>query len=83
MFVTLQGGVKVAMPKYYRDQIFTDQEKIIQRDMLRDIQKEQLKKLKKEFDQLYNKNQMTFEDYLESQQLGELHQFNRSLKKRK
>lgn len=83
MYVTLQGGVKTAMPKYYREMIFTDQEKLTQRYMLRDITKERYKKLKKEFDQLYSKDQMTFEEYLESQKLGELHQFNRSLKKRK
>jgi len=83
MYVTLQGGAKTAMPRYYREMIFTDQEKLTQRGIIHGILREEYKKEKEKFDRMYKKTNFTFEEYLESQKLGELHQFNQSLKKRK
>jgi len=84
MYVTMLSGRKIAMPKYYRDKIFTDYEKEIQRDMIKDIELDERDALHKKYYELYGKNNtFKFYDYLEALKNGEHNTFYQEQKQRK
>lgn len=76
LFVTNQNGVKIPMPKYYREKIFTNEEReqqvIIVTDILKDIREESIEELGRE---LYNHKQIKLKDESERR-------FKKKIKKR-
>lgn len=75
MYCVLPDGIKVAMPKYYRDRIFSQEEKDKQRVFLEQLEKKENKELREQFDYLYKNNDITFETYVEQLKYGETAQY--------
>lgn len=82
MYVTHPGGVKVAMPKYYRERIFTDAQREIQRHNLVRLEKVELQEQFREFEKKYKNSDITFETWLETIKYGQSARFNKNLNKR-
>ena len=64
MYVTHPDGIRVAMPKYYRDRIFNDAEKTKQRDIISKLEEEEIKKYGQEFAKNYKNADITFDQYM-------------------
>ena len=75
MYVTHPDGVRVAMPKYYRDRIFNDDEKKKQRNIIYKLEKEEIKKYKQEFAKNYKNTDITFDEYMSRLKSAEFHKF--------
>lgn len=75
MYVVLKGGVKVAMPNYYRNKIFDEDQKEIQRDTIRLLQERSERELERQFHKIYNNHNITFEEYKNNLKLGEYRQY--------
>lgn len=75
MYVVLPDGVKVAMPKYYRDQIFNDTQKETQRIAIQRIDEEAEKKLFIKYLELYPNQEMDYDHYKEMIKHGQYTQF--------
>lgn len=82
LYVTNLGNHKVAMPKYYRDKIFTDSEKKEQINHIRQQVEIQELKERLEFDNTNKISGYTYEQYVQHQKVGRYHSFYHKLKKR-
>jgi len=83
MYVTLKDGIKIAMPKYYRDRIFTDDEKLQQREFLERLEVKEEAKLKAHFEKMYKNTTLTFDNYKETLKHGQYRKFYSPSNKRK
>lgn len=83
MYCTLQGGIKIAMPKYYRDRIFTEDEKEQQRDMLQNLAYTKEQDLVAKFKKLYKNTNFKLYEYKDAIKQGEYNAFFHTLKTRK
>lgn len=68
-YVTLDGGVKSSLPRYYRDKIFSDTEKEVQRKLIQASLDRQYEQTKIEVNRLYG-DAVHPDNYLTSQRLG-------------
>lgn len=79
LYLTKQGGYLIAMPKYYRDRIYNDDE---QKEQLHLIQKavnvNEVLNLR-EFEQYYANTPYTYIEYLEDQKWGRVRSFNQQI----
>ncbi len=75
MYVTLKGGIKTAMPKYYRNLIFNEQERSQQRTVISQLEKQELADLRQEFAKMKNKPDISFETWLETHKHAQYVQF--------
>lgn len=86
MYVVLPDGVKVAMPKYYRDRIFTEDEKEAQLDIIQNVKSKELIKMETDFKYYYSdqiKEGMEFWEYLQLVKDGQNTRFYNQKNKRK
>jgi len=79
LFLTLRGGYRIAMPKYYRDKIFSEHEKFNQihhiKEVLSEKQNEEILECKK--------NNVDYDRYKHIQEMNRTKIYNKSRKKRK
>ena len=75
MYVTLPGNHRTAMPKYYRDRIFSDSDKARQRRIIDRIERAEIKEYKAQFDKLYKNSDITFEKYMDDLKYAKYHKF--------
>lgn len=80
-YLTTPNGYKVAMPKYYREKIFTEVERETQRDYILDAESKKEREMRRKFDLLYKNSDITYERWLYEQKIGLYHQFYSSQKK--
>lgn len=83
MYVVLKGGVKIAMPKYYRNFIFDEDEREKQRNLINKITEQEQIKLRQHYEKLYKNTNLTFEQYLETLKRGEYEQYYSSLNQKR
>ena len=71
LYVTRPGGHKIALPRYYREKIYSDDEKRKQVDIVEQVAERQQELLLREFKRLYgDSSDYTFEQWLESKKYG-------------
>lgn len=80
-YCTQPSGEKIAMPRYYREKIWTDNEKRQQRKLIDVAVKQSLSELEIQVEQLYPG--MDFDHYLDLQKAGRYKKFHKNLKDRK
>jgi len=81
LYVTKEGGHRIALPRYYRQKIYNDDE---QRKQLMYVQDSMLKlesEEKREYERLYASSGYTFEQWMESRKYGRFKQFYSPAKK--
>lgn len=81
-YVSTDTGLKLAMPRYYRDQLFTDAQKKEQNKAALYEQYENNIIHRREFEQKFKGSGYTFEQYLESQVYARYEQFYKNQKPR-
>lgn len=75
------GKVKVPLPRYYRDQLFTEEQKEEQRKLFSTTRKEMVRQIKLDWNRYYPQKEISFEDYLQSRIVGKI-EADKSLKNR-
>lgn len=81
-YVVKKGGIKVAMPRYYRKKIFDDYELKIQRANAQNEQRKKDKQIEKDCIKRYG-DKMDVVNYKYQQKIGRLNRYNNSLKKQR
>lgn len=81
MYLTKPGGYRIAMPRYYRNKIFTDLEKSMQVDIVNKKFQEITEKKREEVWQLYG-DYFTFEAYKDNERFGRYQNFYSQQKNR-
>lgn len=81
-YVVTEGGYKYAMPRYYKERIYTKDERIQQVSLALAAQATMEDRLKYKVQQRYN-GQMTFDEYLDQQRDIRWYRFNKNQKPRK
>lgn len=71
-YLTRPGGIRVPMPRYYRNKMFDDKEKRKQVAHIQQAVKKSREELKAHYEKVYGSNnvEFTFDDYLESCRYG-------------
>lgn len=82
MYATKEGGHKIALPRYYRNKIYSDLEKKQQLVIAQSISDRNEQKMKEEFRQLNYPPGYTYEDYKESMRYGRYKSFYSNQKNR-
>ena len=82
MFVTRKDGLKQAIPRYYRNKIYTEQEMKAQVKLVQQRMEDKGEKLRGLYESIYGRGneEFTFEDWLDSARFG---RYNRSQKNNK
>jgi len=75
LYCTNVGDYKVAMPRYYRDKIYTDEQKEAQRDHIQELFNDKTEKEKAEFGKTNSAKVMDFETYKALQKLARHNNF--------
>lgn len=72
------------MPKYYRDKLFTDQQKKAQQLLIQNVISSKMDDYYSQYVQMYGENniQFTFDEWLENQKLGRYNKFYSNQKQR-
>lgn len=82
LYVTKEGGHKIALPRYYRNKIYTDQEQKQQVKIIQLSAEQQHEQDIQNFKQLGYPSDLTFEQYKTSEKFGRYKKFYSSLNKR-
>lgn len=82
LYVTHQSH-KMALPKYYRDRILSDEQKKQQRKLINQFVEDENKELYTEFAKKYKNSDITFETWLETRKHGISAKFNNIINTRK
>lgn len=82
MYVTKDGGHKIAMPRYYRNKIYSEGQQKIQSAMAQVISDEKQIQLRREFDALGYPSTYSFEAWLDSRRMGRYSKFYANQKNR-
>ena len=80
-YLTLEGGYKIAMPKYYRDRIYDDFDKAQQRAEIYRKHEDAYLEGKSDFFKKYG-DDLSYDDYLDSKRVVRLLTFKKSLQTR-
>lgn len=84
MYILDRGGIKIPIPRYYRNKIFNDEEKKLQVEYAKQSTEKKIKNLRKKFYKLYkNKSEEDFLKYQESIKLQSWKKLYYNQKKRK
>lgn len=81
-YVVRKGGVRIGLPRYYKDRIYDDDEKMLIRDKVRREEEKKDTELKRECERKYG-DKMDFVNYKYIQKIGRLNQYNNSLKRKR
>ncbi len=77
--VTMQGGYKVALPRFYKNKFFSEEEQTARRELIEQSlqQKEHQQRLKEiqHYKKLYKTDTFTFEDWRREKQKGSINSF--------
>lgn len=77
-YLTALGGAKVALPKYYRDRIYDDDQKKQQRALIETSQAERMERMYIEYLGLYgDDNEFTFDLYVDSKRMARYNKFHK------
>lgn len=83
LYIIKEGGFKIGLPRYYREKIFSEPEKLAQGKLVRGSVKAQEFKDKIEFYKTYgDKPPFTFQDWKEFQRAGRFEDFHSNRKTR-
>jgi len=82
LYATKLGGHRVALPRYYRDKIYSDDEKREQVKIIQAIQIDNDVIDRQEYEQVYGGTEFTYEQWKESKRYGRYHSFYARQKKR-
>jgi len=82
LYVTKEGGHRVALPRYYRNKIYSETEQKEQVKIIQNIVNQNLNTEILEFNRLYEGSSYTFEQYKESAKYGRYKAFYSSQKNR-
>lgn len=82
MYVTGEGGHKVAMPRYYRNKIYDETDLRKQVDLIQTVADEMQVNLRREYDALGYGTSMSYESWLESRRYGRYQSFYSNQKQR-
>lgn len=75
MYVTLEGGYRTALPRYFREKIYSESDKKHQVRLIESVVSDQLDADRREFDRLYSGTDYTFEAWKSSQAYGRYRSF--------
>lgn len=73
-FVTLPGGVKNALPRYYRDRIYDDDDKAIQRVVIQQSKHDEQQQHREDFYQIYGVD-ADYDAYCQSEKMGRYNRY--------
>jgi len=82
-YVTTPGGYALALPKYYRDKIFDDEQKLFQRKIIVASLDEVRAKHRRDFNDMYGDDDDAYQAYCDSEKRGRYSSYYRSAKERK
>jgi len=82
LYVTREGGHKVALPRYYREKIYSESEKRQQVDLIQVVVADRADAEFLEFNRLYSDGSISFEAWRESKKYGRYNHFYSNQKKR-
>lgn len=82
LYVTKEGGHTIALPRYYRNKIYTDQEQRDQVKLIASVVEAADRDERLEFHRLYDELQVTFEQWKESKRFGRYKRFYSQQKSR-
>lgn len=82
LFLTKEGGFKIAMPRYYKEKIYTDDQRKAQAAIADQISRENEEFTKRNFDLLYPDTSLTYQEYVVSKKYGRYEQFYSKQKNR-
>lgn len=83
LYATKPGGHKIALPRYYRNKIYTEQEQKLQPELIQQKVARQETVELFEYKQIFGDNNLrTFDEYKDLQRLGRHRRFYSQLKKR-
>lgn len=80
-YVTLKGGVRVSMPRYYREKIYDEQQRKKQIAIMKDHEPVELEKLRRMWQKYYPDGRLDFYDWLESIKYQRYHSFYSQINK--
>lgn len=75
LFVTVPGGYRKALPRYYKDLIYTPAEREVQVGLAQSAADSRLSADRIEFERLGYSDRMSFDSWMESKRLGRYSQF--------
>lgn len=81
-YYTLEGGVKTALPRYYRERIYSPSERNKQNAIITEKLKEQTKEQRLNFEQKFKNTKITFDEYEDSKRYGRYDKFHKNRNKR-
>lgn len=82
MYVTKDGGHKIAMPRYYRNKIYSERQQKDQSVIAQAVADQEQIRLRREFETLGYPSDFTFEAWLDSRRMGRYARFYSNQKKR-
>lgn len=80
-YISKEGGYKIALPRFYRDRIFTLDEKLFQSSLAQDASYEQELKDRRYVQETYG-DSMSYESWVQAGKAGRLYSFTKNIKLR-
>lgn len=83
LYATKEGGHRIALPRYYRDKIYSASEREAQKNLIQvEVEKDEIRQ-RLHFRSIYGeKPPISYEQWLENKRLGRYHSFYRNQKNR-